>query len=86
MQNDDAVSLGNIIAERLEERGLRVLLDDRNERAGVKFSDAELLGIPVTVVAGRESADSIVEVWQPDGSRGELPADAVIDNVLNWIR
>lgn len=86
MQNDDAVSLGNIIAERLEERGLRVLLDDRNERAGVKFSDAELLGIPVTVVAGRESADSIVEVWQPDGSRGELPSDAVIDNVLNWIR
>jgi prolyl-tRNA synthetase len=86
MQNDDAVSLGNMIAERLEERGLRVLLDDRNERAGVKFSDAELLGIPVTVVAGRESAESIVEVWQPDGSRGELPADAVIGKVLDWSR
>lgn len=86
MQNDDAVSLGNMIAERLEERGLRVLLDDRDERAGVKFSDAEILGIPETIVSGREAADSIVEVWQPDGTRGELPADAAIEQAFRRVQ
>lgn len=86
MQNDDAVGLGNIMAERLEEKGLRVLLDERNERAGVKFSDAELLGIPVTIVAGREASEGVVEAWLPDGSRGEMPADSIIDQVLRWVR
>lgn len=86
MQNNDAVALGNTLAERLEERGLRVLLDDREERAGVKFSDAEILGVPVTIVAGREAADSIVEVWQPDGSRGELPADAAVEQAVHRVR
>lgn len=86
MKNDDAVSLGNILAERLEEKGIRVLLDDRDERAGVKFSDAELIGAPVTIVAGREASEGVVEAWMPDGSRGELPADAVPDQVLRWVR
>lgn len=86
MQNDDAVGLGNLIAERLEEKGLRVLLDERNERAGVKFSDAELLGFPVTIVAGRESSEGVVEAWLPDGSRGEMPSDKVIEQVLRWVR
>ncbi len=86
MRNDDAVGLGNVLAERLEERGFRVLLDDRDERAGVKFSDAELVGLPVTVVVGREASEGIVEVWKPDGAREELPADGVADQISRWIR
>lgn len=86
MQNDDAVALGHSMAEKLEGKGLRVLIDDRDERAGVKFSDAELLCVPVTIVAGREAADGIVEVWQPDGSRGELPADAAVEQTARWVR
>ena len=86
MRNDDAVGLGNVLAERLEERGFGVLLDDRDERAGVKFSDAELVGLPVTVVVGREASEGIVEVWKPDGAREELPADGVADQISRWIR
>ncbi len=86
MKNDDAVALGHTLLERLEARGLRVLLDDREERAGVKFSDAELLGIPVTVIAGREASEGIVETWLPDGSRSELPADAVIEHAIRLIQ
>ena len=86
MRNDDAVGLAHLIAEKLEDRGLKVLIDDRDERAGVKFSDAELLGIPVTIVAGRESAERVVEVWQPDGTRGEMPADAAIERAVRWVR
>jgi len=86
MRNDDAVGLGNILAERLEERDFSVLLDDRDERAGVKFSDAELLGLPVTVVVGREASEGVVEAWKPDGNREELPADAVVELVSHWSR
>jgi prolyl-tRNA synthetase len=86
MRNDDAVGLGNVLAERLEESGFRVLLDDRDERAGVKFSDAELVGLPVTVVVGREASEGIVEVWRPDGAREELPAGGIADRIQRWIR
>lgn len=40
----------------------RVLYDDRNERAGVKFADSELIGLPVRIVVGRGAKDGIVEV------------------------
>ena len=52
----------------------------------MKFSDAELVGLPVTVVVGREASEGIVEVWKPDGAREELPADGVADQISRWIR
>lgn len=54
------------LAERLcasiQERGIDVLLDDRDERAGAKFKDADLIGIPVQVVVGRTASEGTVEV------------------------
>lgn len=54
------------VAERLysfmQARYLNVLLDDRDERAGVKFKDADLIGIPVQVVVGRSASEGLVEV------------------------
>ncbi|MNW62425.1 Proline--tRNA ligase [compost metagenome] len=47
--------------EQLAQLGIEVLLDDRNERAGVKFKDSALLGIPVTIVVGKASAEQKVE-------------------------
>jgi prolyl-tRNA synthetase len=59
-----------------------VLLDDRAERAGVKFKDADLLGIPWRVVVGRGAADRVVELVQRvTGERVELPADALLDHL-----
>ncbi|MFC6291659.1 proline--tRNA ligase [Macrococcus epidermidis] len=43
-------------------RDYEVLYDDRNERAGVKFNDADLIGVPVRIVVGKQAADEIVEV------------------------
>lgn len=43
-------------------RDFEVLYDDRNERAGVKFNDADLIGVPVRIVVGKQAADEIVEV------------------------
>ncbi|HEC2152488.1 TPA: proline--tRNA ligase [Staphylococcus delphini] len=48
-----------------------VLYDDRNDRAGVKFNDADLIGIPVRVVVGKNAAEGIVEVKRRDTGDSE---------------
>ena len=50
------------IYEDLKEVGFEVLLDDRQERAGVKFSDADLIGLPIRVTVGRGISDGLVEI------------------------
>jgi prolyl-tRNA synthetase len=53
---------GEDLAEELEAAGLDVLLDDRDERAGVKFKDADLVGIPYRINVGKKAADGKVEL------------------------
>ena len=45
----------------LKAKGVEVLLDDRQERAGVKFKDADLIGIPYRVIVGKGAVDGMVE-------------------------
>jgi prolyl-tRNA synthetase len=52
------------IAKRLESAGYDVLLDDRDERPGVKFKDADLVGIPFRVNVGKKVTEGTVEVVQ----------------------
>jgi len=61
-QDSTQVAVAESVYEALGEQGLEVLLDDRQERAGVKFKDADLLGIPYRVVVGRGAASGTVEV------------------------
>ncbi|HEX3437448.1 MAG TPA: proline--tRNA ligase [Pseudacidobacterium sp.] len=56
------VAVGERIATDLEAAGFDVLLDDRDERAGVKFKDADLVGIPYRINVGKKAADGKVEV------------------------
>jgi prolyl-tRNA synthetase len=53
---------GEMLAKELEEEGLDVLLDDRDERAGVKFKDADLVGIPYRINVGKKVAAGQVEL------------------------
>jgi prolyl-tRNA synthetase len=72
-------------AERLaadaESQGVRVLLDDRDSVSpGVKFKDAELLGVPTIVVVGRRLADGVVEVRdRRSGDRQDVPVAEAVD-------
>ncbi len=68
------------LAVELAGRGIDVLLDDRpGLSAGVRFADADLLGLPVAVVVGRRLADGYVELRSRiDGSRSDVPADRLI--------
>ena len=47
----------------MQRAGLDVLLDDREERAGVKFKDADLIGIPYRITVGKKAADGLVELF-----------------------
>jgi prolyl-tRNA synthetase len=53
---------GEKLAAELDAAGLDVLLDDRDERAGVKFKDADLIGIPYRINVGKKAAEGIVEL------------------------
>ena len=61
MKNEDQVKLSEKIYEDLKLLGVEVLLDDRNERAGVKFNDRDLIGIPIRITVGKKAPESIVE-------------------------
>ncbi|MGM0879487.1 MAG: proline--tRNA ligase [Bacillota bacterium] len=50
------------IAARLSDAGIETLLDDRDERPGVKFKDSDLIGIPLRIVVGKHAAEGIVEL------------------------
>jgi prolyl-tRNA synthetase len=56
------LSAGEKVARDLEAAGFDVLLDDRDERAGVKFKDADLIGIPYRINVGKKTAEGLVEL------------------------
>ncbi|MFW6692011.1 proline--tRNA ligase [Streptomyces sp. MAR4 CNX-425] len=68
------------LAEKLGAAGVRVLVDDRaSVSPGVKFTDAELIGVPQILVAGRRAGDGVVELKdRRTGEREELPVDEAL--------
>jgi prolyl-tRNA synthetase len=55
---------GEKLYKDLQRAGLDALLDDRDERAGVKFKDADLIGIPYRITIGKKAADGLVELFE----------------------
>ena len=66
--------------------GIDTILDDRNERPGIKFNDADLIGIPLRITIGRKISDGIVEFKQRNSEEViELKVEDVLETVLNII-
>jgi prolyl-tRNA synthetase len=63
MKQEDLRDAGEKLYHDLQRAGLDVLLDDRDERAGVKFKDADLIGIPYRITIGKKAADGLVELF-----------------------
>ncbi|WP_066525973.1 proline--tRNA ligase [Corynebacterium bouchesdurhonense] len=87
--NKDAAALeaGERLVGEVDAAGLEVLFDDRPKVSpGVKFKDAELLGMPFVVILGRSFADGNVELRIRGGETLEVPADRVVDQVLELVR
>lgn len=60
-KNDEQAELGEKLYSMLTSIGVETLLDDRNERVGVKFNDRDLIGVPVQITVGKRAAEGVVE-------------------------
>jgi prolyl-tRNA synthetase len=75
------------IASALEAAGIDVLLDDRDERPGVKFKDADLIGVPYRINVGKKLGEGIVEVVTRAGStRVDVAVDEVVEHLRKLLR
>ena len=86
IKDEASLALTNQIEESLVNKGYEVLVDDRNERAGVKFSDSDLIGLPIRVTVGKKAAEGIVEVKiKATGDTIEVHADNLLEtlSILN---
>ena len=82
----DQVAAAEALYGQLQAAGIEVLLDDRDERAGVKFKDADLIGIPYRIVTGRSLKEGKVEVVQrATGESQDIPLDQVVSTLQGWI-
>jgi prolyl-tRNA synthetase len=85
-QDPIQVQLAEQLYQRLRDAGIDALLDDRDERAGVKFKDADLIGIPWRLVVGRGAAQGQVElVGRSDRQRRDLAVEAAVAALLDLI-
>jgi len=62
MKDETQAAVAEELYQDLKGQGLAVLMDDRKERAGVKFADSDLIGLPVRVTVGKKAAEGILEV------------------------
>jgi len=82
MKAEDQVSLSNELYDSLQNAGFSVLLDDRNERAGVKFKDSDLIGLPIRITVGKKAQENIVELkLKKTGEALEVRTDELIDTL-----
>jgi prolyl-tRNA synthetase len=77
------VDAAETIAASLEGKGFDVLLDDRDERAGVKFKDADLIGVPYRINIGKKAAEGIVElVTRATASSEDVLLDSLVERFV----
>ncbi|KUE91509.1 proline--tRNA ligase [Streptococcus equinus] len=82
VKDEEAQALTAKVEAELVEKGYEVLVDDRNERVGSKFSDSDLIGLPIRVTVGKKAADGIVEVKiKATGDTIEVNAENLIETL-----
>ena len=86
ISDTEKMAVGEKLYQKFKQAGVEVLLDDRKERAGVKFKDSELVGIPYRVVTGRSLSEGKVEVVKRATKESQdLPLEEVVAIVKQWI-
>lgn len=88
MSDEKSQKVGNEIYDALTKAGVEVLFDDRDARAGVKFKDADLIGIPIRVTIGEKSlAKGVLELKRRDEEKArEIPLDNVSGEVIALVQ
>src|ERR1051325_6166016 len=83
IKDDKLREAGEKLYQDLQHVGLEVLLDDRDERAGVKFKDADLIGIPYRITIGKKLADEAVELFDRRAKQSE---DVKLDDIVGRVQ
>lgn len=82
VKNETQRTLAEEIEKLLQDAGYQVLLDDRKERAGVKFADSDLMGLPVRITVGKKADDGIVEIkLRKSGETVEVKVDELVNSL-----
>ena len=86
MKDEAQKQLGEELYEQLTRAGYDVLIDDRPERAGVKFADSDLIGMPVRVTVGKKAAEGIIELKiRENGESFEIPVGELLERLKTII-
>ncbi|EGJ27570.1 proline--tRNA ligase [Streptococcus porcinus] len=81
-KDQDAQDLTSKVEHDLMTKGYEVLTDDRNERVGSKFSDSDLIGLPIRITVGKKASEGIVEIKiKASGDSIEVHADNIIETL-----
>ena len=82
VKNEEQMAAGEKLYDELQAAGFDILLDDRKERAGVKFNDADLIGLPVRITVGKKISEGIVEYKLRSSDEVlEIPVNEVLDKL-----
>ncbi|MBL0388950.1 proline--tRNA ligase [Tumebacillus sp. ITR2] len=86
VKDETQVKVAEQLYARLQQQGVEVLLDDRDERAGVKFKDSDLIGLPVRVTVGKKAEEGIVEFKvRKTGESQELTLEQAFEEILGLV-
>ncbi len=82
-KDEQQTQVAETIYAQLQEKGIDVLLDDRDERAGVKFNDMDLIGIPVRITVGKKVAEGLVEIKKRNSEEVETCSiDQLVETIV----
>ena len=83
MNNEEQSKIANQIYEELLSKNIEVVLDDRTDRAGVKFKDSELIGFPIRITVGKTIQEGLVEFkTRKDGVIIKLSPEEAVQECL----
>ncbi len=83
MKDEKQVEVANKLYDELTSKGIEVILDDRDERPGVKFKDMELIGIPYRITVGKGIQDGNVEFKERTSDKEDVKVEDVINKVID---
>ena len=87
INDENQKKLGEEIYQELRKEGIDVLLDDRKERAGVKFNDRDLIGVPYRITVGKDAKDNVVEYSTRKEMQNEkIDKSKAIEEVISSVR
>ena len=87
VKDETQVALAEKITKELEDAGVEVIIDDRDERPGVKFKDWDLIGIPVRITVGKKASDGIVEFKKrSEKDYADMTAEDAVKTALDLIK